>query len=298
MIDGAVKLLNEFYVFPDVAKTVSAKLKTQQKHGAYRNITDAQIFAIQLSDDLVALSGDKHIGIDFFTEVLPDEAPASRPHPDPKFLAQRNCGFEKAEHYSPNIGYLKLTGFDEPEYCAATASAAMNLVADSDALIFDLRGNRGGAPEMAALISSYLFYERTHLGDIYDRGQNTTEQLWTFPHLPGKKFTGKPIFVLTSPKTFSAGEQFSYNLKSLKRATLIGETTGGGAHPMAPHRIDDHFGIRVPFGRFIDSVTKMDWEGTGVEPDVMVAADQALDVALKLAAEEISKNRTNGAVDH
>jgi hypothetical protein len=295
VIDGAVKLLNQFYVFPDVAKKVSAKLRTQQQHGAYRNITDAEIFAIRLSDDLVALSGDKHVGVDFFTEVLPDEPPPSRPHPDPRLLAQRNCGFETAEHYPPNVGYLKLSYFDVPEQCAATANAAMNFLADSDALIIDLRVNHGGAPQMVALISSYLFDERTHLDDLYDRGQNTTDQLWTFPHLPGKKLTGKPLFVLTSARTFSAGEQFSYDLKALKRATLIGETTGGGAHTMSPHQIDDHFVMRVPFGRFINPVTKTDWEGTGVEPDVKVPAAEALEVAKKLAAEELSKSGLQSA---
>lgn len=220
-----------------------------------------------------------------------DEAPPSHVHTDHKLLAQRNCGFETADHFSSNIGYLKLNWFDEPEYCATTAMAAMNFLADSDALIFDLRANHGGAPEMAALISSYLFDERTHLGDVYDRGQDTTEQFWTFAHLPGKKLTGKPIFVLTSGRTFSTGEQFSDNLQALKRATLIGEATGGGAHPTAPHRIDDHFFIRVPFGRFINPITKADWEGTGVEPDIKVSAAEALDVAKKLAAEEISKTR-------
>jgi hypothetical protein len=290
VIDGAVKLINEFYVFPDVAQKVSAKLKAQQKQGAYRNITDAQIFAILLSDDLVALSGDKHMGVDFFPEAAPDEAPA-HPHTDPQLLAQTNCGLVTADHFPPNIGFLKIDHFYEPEQCSPTAIAAMNFLADSDALIIDLRSNSGGAPQMTALISSYLFEERTHLGDIYDRGQDSTEQVWTFPHLPGKKFTGKPIFILTAARTFSAGEQFSYNLQALKRATLIGETTGGGAHPVAPHRIDEHFFVRVPFGRFINPVTKTDWEGTGVEPDVKVPAAEALEVAKKLAAEEISKSR-------
>ena len=294
VIDGALKVLNEFYVFPEVAKKVSAKLRTQQQHGACRNVTDAETFAIRLGDDLVALSGDKHLGVDFFAEASPPEPPeppGSHPRADPQVLADRNCGFEQADHYAPNIGYLKLTWFDEPTYCAPTAIAAMNFLADSAALIVDLRDNHGGAPQMVALISSYLFDERTHLGDIYDRGQNTTEQLWTFPQLQGKKFVGKPVFVLTSSRTFSAGEQFSDSLKALKRATLIGETSGGGAHPTAPHRIDDHFFIRVPFGRFINPVTKGDWEGTGVEPDVKVVAADALDVAKKLAAEQISKNR-------
>jgi peptidase S41-like protein len=290
VIDGAVQMINEFYVFPDVAKKVTAKLRTQQKQGAYRNITDAQIFATRLSDDLVALSGDKHMGIDFFTEAAPDDAPA-HPRTDPQILAQTNCGLETADHFPPNIGYLKIDHFYEPEQCSPTAIAAMNFLADSDALIIDLRGNSGGAPQMVALISSFLFDERTHLGDIYDRGQDSTEQVWTFPHLPGKKFTGKPIFILTAARTFSAGEQFSYNLQALKRATLIGETTGGGAHPVAPHRINEHFFVRVPFGRFINPVTKTDWEGTGVAPDVKVPAAEALEVAKKLAAEEIGKSR-------
>jgi len=295
VIDGAAKLLDEFYLFPHVAKRVSAQLRVRQKHGAYRDITDGEILAIRLTDDLVALSGDKHVAVDFFAKVMPPVEPASHPHPDPRRLAARNCGFEKAEHYAANIGYLKLNTFDEPEHCAATAMAAMNFLADSDALIIDLRDNHGGAPRMAALICSYLFDEPTHLDDLYDPKHNTTEQFWTFPYLPGRKLAGKPVFVLTSASTFSVGEEFSYELQSLKRATLIGETTGGGAHTMAPHRIDDHFFIRVPFGRFVNPVTKTDWEGTGVEPDVKMSAAEALQAAVNLAAEEISKSRLDSA---
>ena len=164
----------------------------------------------------------------------------------------------------------------------------MNFLADSDTLIIDLRDNHGGAPSMAALISSYLFDERTHLDDIYDHTQNSIEQSWTVPYLPGKKLTGKPVYVLTSHQTFSTGEEFSFDLKNLRRATLVGEATGGGAHPVAPHRIDAHFFIRVPFGRFTNPVTKADWEGTGVRPDIEVPAADALDEALKEARKGLS----------
>jgi hypothetical protein len=283
VVEGAARLLQEFYVFPDVGKKTAAALEAQQKRGDYRSITDGEVFAVRLSDDLAALSGDKHVGVDYFAKDMPPEEPSSRPHPDPRKLAASNCGFEKADHYPPNIGYLKLDAFAEPDICTSTAVAAMNFLADSDTLIIDLRDNHGGAPRMAALINSYLFDEPTHLDDIYDRGANTTEQLWTFPYTPGKKFTGKAVYVLTSSRTFSVGEEFSFDLKNLKRATLIGETTGGGAHPMAPHRIDGHFFIRVPFGRIMNPITKADWEGTGVEPDVKVAAVDALDEALKRA---------------
>ncbi|HEY6455642.1 MAG TPA: S41 family peptidase [Steroidobacteraceae bacterium] len=298
VIEGAAKLLDEFYVFPDVARNVSAKLRAQQRHSGYRGITDGDVLATRITDDLHALSGDKHVAVDFFPEAMAPAEPASRPHPDPRQLAASNCGFEAAEHYGPNIGYLKLTVFAAPETCAPTAIAAMNFHADSDALIIDLRDNHGGAPRMVALICSYLFNEPTHLDDIYDRTENTTEQLWTLVYVPGRKFTGKPVFVLTSGRTFSAAEEFSYDLKALKRATLIGETTGGGAHTVAPQRIDEHFFIRVPFGRIINPITKTDWEGTGVEPDVQVAAAVALDEALKRAREQTTSSSRRSTVGH
>jgi C-terminal processing protease CtpA/Prc len=137
------------------------------------------------------------------------------------------------------------------------------------------------------LISSYLFDESTHLNDLYDRKENTTSQFWTLPYVPGPRLAGKPVFVLTSKHTFSGAEEFTYNLKNLKRATIIGETTGGGAHPVSGHRIDDHFMIGVPFARAVNPISKTNWEGTGVEPDVKVPADQALDEARKMALEKI-----------
>lgn len=286
VIDGAAKLLAQFYLFPDVGRTTAKKLRTLQKKGAYRDITDGQIFAIRLTDDLRTFTGDKHIAVDFFANSMPPQSqpqPTTRPRPDPARLAATNCGFAKAEHYPPNIGYLKLNGFEEPDICGSTAVAAMTFLADSDSIIIDLRDNGGGAPRMAALISSYLFDELVHLDDLYDRNQNITEQFWTLPYLPGKKKAGKTVFVLTSSRTFSVGEMFSYDLKSLKRAILIGEATGGGAHTVAPHRIDDHFFIRVSFGQFVNPITKTNWESTGVEPDVKVPAADALDEALKQA---------------
>jgi hypothetical protein len=286
VVDGAAKLLERFYLFPDAAKRVSEKLRKLQDRGEYRGITDPEIFSIRLGDDLVMVSGDKHIGVDYFPKAMPPEQPPPRPHPDPLQLAAVNCGFERAEHYPPNIGYLKLTMIAEPESCVRTATAAMTFLADSDSLIIDLRQTGGGSPRMVAVICSYLFGESVHLDDVEDHQENVTEQLWTVPYLPGKKFTGKPVWVLISRRTFSASEELAYDLKSLKRATLIGETTGGGAHVIAPHRIDEHFFIRVPFGRFVNPITKTDWEGTGVEPDIKVSAANALDEALRRAREQ------------
>jgi len=144
---------------------------------------------------------------------------------------------------------------------------------------------------MVAGISSYLFAEPTHLNDLYNRKEDKTTEYWTLRDVPGPRFADKPVFVLTSKRTFSGAEEFAYNLKNLKRATIIGETTGGGAHPVSGHRIDDHFMIGVPFARAINPISKTNWEGTGVEPDIKVPASEALDVATKMAAEKIKKTQ-------
>jgi C-terminal processing protease CtpA/Prc len=148
---------------------------------------------------------------------------------------------------------------------------------------------------MVELIASYLFDEQTHLIDVFRWPEKTTQESWTLPYVPGKKFIGKPVFVLTSKQTFSAAEAFSTALKDLKRATLVGETTGGGAHLVEPKRINDHFTVIVPIGRPISRVTRGDWEGTGVEPDVKVPATEALDVAQKLAVEALNKDGARSA---
>ncbi|MCG3120544.1 MAG: hypothetical protein ALAOOOJD_03288 [bacterium] len=164
------------------------------------------------------------------------------------------------------------------------AATAMNFLANTDALIIDLRRNGGGQPEMVALLSSYLFDKPTHLNDIYSRFDNRTQEYWTSETVAGKRYgESKPVYVLTSNRTFSGAEEFAYNLKNLKRATIVGETTGGGAHPVRPHRITDHFMIGVPFARAINPITKTNWEGTGVTPDIETTAEQALKVA-QLAA--------------
>jgi C-terminal processing protease CtpA/Prc len=177
--------------------------------------------------------------------------------------------------------------FADPEICGPTAVAAMNFLANVDAIIIDLRENGGGDPKMIALVSTYLFSQPTHLNDLWERKGDTTQQYWTLPYVPGKRLDAKPAYVLTSKQTFSGAEEFSYNLKNLKRATLVGETTGGGAHPVSGHRIDDHFMIGVPFARAINPISKTNWEGTGVEPDVKVAAAEALATAQKLATEKL-----------
>jgi C-terminal processing protease CtpA/Prc len=163
----------------------------------------------------------------------------------------------------------------------------MNFLAHTDALIFDLRENHGGDPNMVELMVSYLFPRSTHINDLTNRHDNETHQYWTLPWVPGPRFIHQPVYVLTSHETFSGGEEFTFDLKTQKRATIVGETTGGGAHPMQVMPAGEHFIVGVPFGRPINPVTKGDWEGTGVEPDVKVSAEDALAAAEKLAAEKL-----------
>lgn len=290
VIDGAIAQLNEFYVFPETAKKMDQAVRARQKKGEYDSITDGDTFAKMLTDNFQEVSHDKHLHVNFSPASMP-EHPDGPPNADDraryrKDMEHINCGFDKAEILSGNVGYLKFDFFADPEVCGPTAVAAMNFLAYVDAIIFDLRENGGGDPKMIAFVSTYLFSEPTHLNDLWERKGDATHQYWTLPYVPGKRLDGKPAYVLTSKQTFSGAEEFSYNLKNLKRATIVGETTGGGAHPVSGHRIDDHFMIGVPFARAINPISKANWEGTGVEPDVRVPAADALSTAQKLAAEK------------
>jgi retinol-binding protein 3 len=298
VIDGAIVQLNESYVFPDVAKKMEDAVLARQKKGEYDSVTDGDVFAKMLTENFQEVSHDKHLRVDFSPAPLPDRPPGPDPESKERYRKQMeriNCGFDRVEILSGNIGYLKFNMFANPEVCGATAVAAMNFLANVDAIIIDLRENGGGDPKMIALVSTYLFSKPTHLNDLWERKSDTTDQYWTLPYVPGKRLDDKPAFVLTSTHTFSGAEEFSYNLKNLKRATLVGETTGGGAHPVSGHRIDEHFMIGVPFARAINPISKTNWEGTGVEPDVKVPAADALASAEKLAEEKLASNQTQGS---
>jgi C-terminal processing protease CtpA/Prc len=195
-----------------------------------------------------------------------------------------NHGFGRVERLPGNIGYLEFFNFADEELGADTVAAAMNFINGTDSLIIDMRNNGGGNPAMVALVCSYLFGpDPVHLNDLYWREGNRTEEFWTRKDLAGKRYLNKDVYVLTSKRTFSGAEEFTYNLKNLKRATIVGETTGGGAHPGGGFRINEHFGVFVPTGRAISPITKTNWEGTGVTPDISVPADQALLVARLMA---------------
>jgi hypothetical protein len=284
VIEGVVKMVTEKYVFPDVAEKMAKAIRERMGQKEYDTVSSAQAFAQKLTRDLREVSHDTHLSVDYFAKPFPQQErkePTDEDRKREERMGQiRNFGFEKVERLSGNIGYLDLRGFFAAEFGGETATAAMSFLANTDALIIDVRQNGGGAPGMVALICSYFFTgEPVHLNDLYWRPTNSTEQWWTLAYVPGRRYVGKDIYVLTSKRTFSAAEEFTYNLKNLKRATIVGDTTGGGAHPGEGVRISDHFGMFVPTGRAINPITKTNWEGTGVAPDISVPADLALKTA-------------------
>jgi C-terminal processing protease CtpA/Prc len=285
VIDALAKRLNDSYVFPEMAKKMEAALRERAGKGEYDSVTTGQAFAERLTADLQAVSKDKHLRVRFSPEPIPVRPERGEPTAEERAERRRqlgwmNHGFDKVERLPGNVGYISFRGFMDEEAGAEAVASAFNFVANTDALIIDLRQNGGGNPAMVALVCSYLFgTEPVHLNDLYWREGNRTEEYWTRKEVAGKRYLGKDVYVLTSKRTFSGAEEFTYNLKNLKRAQIVGETTGGGAHPGGGFRLTEHFGAFVPTGRAISPVTKTNWEGTGVEPDVKVAADLALKTA-------------------
>jgi hypothetical protein len=293
VIDEVDVHLKEFYVEPKTAQQMADALEAHESKGDYDAISDGDVFAARLTSDLQEVSHDRHLRVDFSPFKMPPRAKPT-PEDEARFHHQMehdNCAFDKVEILPNNIGYVKFDGFMDAAFCGPTVVAAMGFVAHADAIIFDLRENGGGQPAMVTLIASYLFDQPTHLIDIYNRKEDSNTQNWTLPYLPGARLTKQPVFVLTSKRTFSGAEEFAFDLKNQKRATIVGETTGGGAHPVSGHTVADYFMVDVPFAKSLDPVTKTNWEGTGVEPDVKVPAAEALATAEKLAIESIQTKK-------
>ena len=299
IIDNLSKKMRAFYVFPEIGEKMAAAITSHDKAGAYAHLNSANRLAAKLTEDLLAISHDKHIRVtnspdkvddDMTAEQRANDKPSAEELArDAEFERSRNYGVEKYERLPGNIAYLELGGFLNAQTSGEVVAAAMTVASGANALIIDLRRNGGGDPAMVALICSYLFDpEPVHLNDLYFRESNQTRQFWTHSVVPGKRFgKDKPVYVLTSERTFSAAEEFSYNLKNLKRATLIGATTGGGANPGDTYKLADHLTVFIPNGRAISPITKTNWEGTGVQPDILSSANDALGIAHRKALENL-----------
>lgn len=292
VIGDVIQNLDQFYIYSETSKKMAESLRAHESQGDYNAITDGDEFAALLTAHLLAVSHDKHLAVfynPFKFTVEPPSMTFDQMTEERKVMA-RDCGIRKVEILPNNVGYMKFDFFADPMACGKTAAAAITFLANTDAVIFDLRDNSGGDPRMVALMCSYFFDQPVHLNDFYDRSDNKTSEYWTLRFVPGIRLGRKPAYVLTSGRTFSGGEEFAYDLKNLRRVTVVGEATAGGSHPVSPLKAGDHFTIFVPNGRSISPVTRTDWEGTGVKPDVAVNAEDALETAERLAAERIQRD--------
>jgi len=293
VIDSVTQALNEIYVFPEVAKKMEKHLRKQYKDKKYKEITSLTEFAQKLTEDLQEISKDRHLWVRFASDELLAhfESDTMTDEAKKKELEEKrrdNFCFKEIKVLEGNVGYVDFRCFSEATDAGPTAIAAMNFLAYTDAIIFDVRQNGGGSPSMIQLISSYFFDEPKHLNSFYVRRSDSTQQFWSHAYIPGPRMSHVDLYVLTSSYTFSGAEEFTYNLKNMERATIIGETTGGGAHPIDIRAFENlNVGMSLPFGRAVNPISGTNWEGTGITPHIEVPQEKALDVAHVEALEKL-----------
>lgn len=293
LIEQLLREIRERYVFPDIAVQVEASIRGRLAAGEYDGITAGEALAEALTSHLREASRDKHFRLRYYPQ--PQPLREDNIYEDPAWIeeykveaALDNYGIHEVKRLAGNVGYIRLTSLDEAEYTAEAVVAAMALVSNTSALIIDVRRNTGGAPSGVAFWCSYFFPpEPVHLNDVYCRETGATQQYWTLPHVPGRRYLDRPVYVLTSSRTPSGAEEFAYDLKHQGRATIVGETTVGAANPVDVYQLSPHFELQVPTCRAINPVTGANWEGVGVEPDIAVGAEDALIAAHVAALEEL-----------
>jgi len=294
-IDALCENLEREYIFPDITEKYVRMLKDNFRSGKYNVIKQPQDFASLITEDLMSIHRDGHLSLRFNPNWVKNEK--SRKELDEKtilLLGRRdriaNYGFQEIKILPGNIGYLKLNEFSYNTDAYDAAVGAMSFLTNTDALIIDLRTNGGGSPEMVQFLCSYfLDNPRKHLNSFSYKEKEKLTQYWTYTYLPGRRLDKADLYLLTSRGTFSAAEEFAYNLKNMKRALVIGETTGGGAHDNKFVILTDNFMMSLPFARAINPVTKTNWEEVGVEPDVKVPQDKALETAQVMASKKLAE---------
>lgn len=281
IVDRAGALVAEHYVFPEVGEQLRAVLAERAGTGRYA-VDGPEELAERVTTDLRSVNGDLHLRLKHHPEPIPDEPDeAAQVAMMSAYAARTLGGVARVDRLDGNVAHLSLAPLLFPLAFAGEAlAAAMQLVAGADALLLDLRDNRGGDPRTVAFLCGYLLDEPAHLVTMHHRDPAGTVQSWSAPWVPGPRFGGtKPLYVLTGPDTFSGAEELAYDLKNLGRATVVGERTRGGAHPRRGYRLHPHLELAVPVGRAVSPVTGTNWEGTGVTPDIPTPAPAALHTA-------------------
>jgi retinol-binding protein 3 len=300
VIEGVLQRIQEGYVFPRKAAEMEEAVRARVRQGEYGSIVSAEALAARLTRDLRSVSHDLHLHVVYDAKGVQDEGSGGEPSPadqsQRKLYGRRiNWGMERVERLNGNVGYLQIRSFEfDGSLVDSTLAAAMNFLAGTDALIVDVRDNGGGDPSYVARVCSYFMPPKTLINKFYWRPQNRWDEFRT-SKVSGRFYgTTKPVYVLTSDRTFSAAEEFAYDVQTQRRGEVVGDTTGGGAHPGGLRQVTEHFGVWVPSGRAVNPVTGKDWEGTGVLPDVPVAADDALRTAHLRALQRILAGEKDG----
>lgn len=291
MVDVLVDQLRTYYIDQAVAERVAGVLRQQLSVGAYVHLVSDESFAEAITHDTISTSADLHLQLRYSPAELAvldsPIVPESGRHLEEAALAGH--GFAKAERLPGNVGLVEIRQFYPARISGHIAAAAMTLVADTDALLIDLRRCPGGEPDMVALVESYLFDERTQMNSIHFPAENRTVQWWTDPSVSGARFGGsKPVWVLIGPDSYSAAEGFSYDLQQSRRAVLVGESTPTGVSYFDyRYRVSEHLMFSVPSGYVVHPVSGRGWAPDGVQPDIRVPAEDAYRTAYELALEHV-----------
>jgi len=295
--NALVNKMNEVYIFADKAETFKQAIVKHKKSEKFKGIKQCEELESFLNEMLAKTTKDGHLQAHYSPHPIPiqsEEAKAAFKKQELQFMKSLNYGIEAIERFAFNIGYINLSMFAHAEVAAPTIAAAMNLVAHTDALIIDLRYSRGGDPATVDLIASYLLNQKTNTSNIYYRNEDKMEHRYTSESVEGTPYgENRPVYILTSKDTYSAAEDFAYTMKHLGRAKVVGEVTGGGAHPGDFVRLHEHFEAFIPNGRSINPITKTNWEGVGVQPNIETAVDDALNTAQSLLLNEMMKNESD-----
>ncbi|KQB37053.1 S41 family peptidase [Flavobacterium aquidurense] len=306
IIDSLTKELEEFYIRPNAIGDIKKKLNENYKKGLYKDVVKPNEFASKLSADLIEVSKDLHFSVIYDPEWSENQLKKEDKEILKKIKAEelaeakkKNFGFQKTQILEGNIGYLQFDYFEDPAIASEKAASVMQFLNNTDALIIDLRKNNGGAMEMGQFLSSY-FYSGKELPlykyYYYEKNRKKIDrEMWLLPSVPGKRLEDIDIYILTSSVTFSAAEWMSYSLQNLKRVTIVGEKTAGGAHPIDRKVLPNGFSINIPFGEVKDPVTHTDFEGKGVMPDVLCKSEDAVNTAHLLAIQKLSSKNTDSS---
>lgn len=304
ILNSIADLFESNYIFPDKGKLVKTKLNELAKKDAYKNITQIKKLLERLVSDIQEIIHDSHFNLAHIPAmsnmnwVQPGDSEEDKKAAEEEIFNHaklNNFGITKVEILEGNIGYLNLSSFNAPvEGAKPQLAAAFNMLQYTKALIVDMRQNTGGLPEYVSLAESYFFEKPTLTSTIYNRTENTTTKFITLAEPGGAKYLGKEVYVLTGPTSASGGESFPYDLQAFKKATIIGEQTVGGAHGFTPVMLNlnkqGNVAVLMPDMREENVITKSNWEGVGVQPDIKVSAKFALETAHKKALEKLLQN--------